>query len=233
MCILCCFIHLLIFSPALRPSLLLYFFFPFQSATFILLLALSNFLFNIIYFHWAASRLWPCTELQSQEGQVWRVRRGQLLLQNCGRHLQHRPLWWAIASCITLTFHLQQSIKPLFIALTHVSVCLDVSINREEVSLVGIDTDLECCNDLNIILMLFAGYNDVVRIPSGATNIDVRQHSYSGKPEDDNYLGKTSNLWIKETSFLCTSSFCLNIVSCLLSSYVLVHILFIKNFLHL
>ena len=36
----------------------------------------------------------------------------------------------------------------------------------------------------------FAGYNEVVRIPSGATNIDVRQHSYSGKPEDDNYLGK-------------------------------------------
>uniref|UniRef100_A0A8B9RMA0 ADAM metallopeptidase with thrombospondin type 1 motif, 9 n=1 Tax=Astyanax mexicanus TaxID=7994 RepID=A0A8B9RMA0_ASTMX len=33
------------------------------------------------------------------------------------------------------------------------------------------------------------GYNVVVRIPSGATNIDVRQHSFSGKPEDDNYLG--------------------------------------------
>uniref|UniRef100_A0A8B9LLE5 ADAM metallopeptidase with thrombospondin type 1 motif, 9 n=1 Tax=Astyanax mexicanus TaxID=7994 RepID=A0A8B9LLE5_ASTMX len=32
------------------------------------------------------------------------------------------------------------------------------------------------------------GYNVVVRIPSGATNIDVRQHSFSGKPEDDNYL---------------------------------------------
>ncbi|XP_034725712.1 A disintegrin and metalloproteinase with thrombospondin motifs 9-like [Etheostoma cragini] len=32
------------------------------------------------------------------------------------------------------------------------------------------------------------GYNEVVRIPSGATNVDVRQHSYSGKPEDDNYL---------------------------------------------
>ncbi|MBN3308697.1 ATS9 metalloproteinase, partial [Amia calva] len=32
------------------------------------------------------------------------------------------------------------------------------------------------------------GYNVVVHIPSGATNIDVRQHSYSGKPEDDNYL---------------------------------------------
>ncbi|XP_033822134.1 A disintegrin and metalloproteinase with thrombospondin motifs 9-like [Periophthalmus magnuspinnatus] len=32
------------------------------------------------------------------------------------------------------------------------------------------------------------GYNEVVRIPVGATNIDIRQHSYSGKPEDDNYL---------------------------------------------
>ena len=46
-------------------------------------------------------------------------------------------------------------------------------------------------NDLNLLLMQLAGYNEVVRIPSGATNIDVRQHSYSGKPEDDNYLGKT------------------------------------------
>ncbi len=46
-------------------------------------------------------------------------------------------------------------------------------------------------NDLNLLLMSFAGYNEVVRIPSGATNIDVRQHSYSGKPEDDNYLGKS------------------------------------------
>ncbi|XP_060513873.2 A disintegrin and metalloproteinase with thrombospondin motifs 20 isoform X1 [Panthera onca] len=32
------------------------------------------------------------------------------------------------------------------------------------------------------------GYNVVVKIPAGATNIDILQHSYSGKPEDDNYL---------------------------------------------
>lgn len=32
----------------------------------------------------------------------------------------------------------------------------------------------------------------MVRIPVGATNIDVRQHSYSGKPADDNYLGETN-----------------------------------------
>ncbi|XP_069484120.1 A disintegrin and metalloproteinase with thrombospondin motifs 20 [Ambystoma mexicanum] len=32
------------------------------------------------------------------------------------------------------------------------------------------------------------GYTVVVKIPVGATNIDIRQHSYSGKAEDDNYL---------------------------------------------
>uniref|UniRef100_A0A8C3AK86 ADAM metallopeptidase with thrombospondin type 1 motif 20 n=1 Tax=Cyclopterus lumpus TaxID=8103 RepID=A0A8C3AK86_CYCLU len=32
------------------------------------------------------------------------------------------------------------------------------------------------------------GYNTVVRIPAGATNIDIKQVSYSGKSEDDNYL---------------------------------------------
>uniref|UniRef100_A0A8C4V0K3 ADAM metallopeptidase with thrombospondin type 1 motif 9 n=1 Tax=Falco tinnunculus TaxID=100819 RepID=A0A8C4V0K3_FALTI len=37
------------------------------------------------------------------------------------------------------------------------------------------------------------GYNVVVRIPAGATNIDVRQHSYSGKPEDDNYLALSNS----------------------------------------
>ncbi|XP_072277315.1 A disintegrin and metalloproteinase with thrombospondin motifs 9 [Pyxicephalus adspersus] len=37
------------------------------------------------------------------------------------------------------------------------------------------------------------GYNNVVRIPAGATNIDVRQHSYSGKPEDDNYLALSNS----------------------------------------
>ncbi|EMP30109.1 A disintegrin and metalloproteinase with thrombospondin motifs 9 [Chelonia mydas] len=37
------------------------------------------------------------------------------------------------------------------------------------------------------------GYNTVVHIPAGATNIDVRQHSYSGKPEDDNYLALSNS----------------------------------------
>ncbi|XP_075065170.1 A disintegrin and metalloproteinase with thrombospondin motifs 20 [Mixophyes fleayi] len=32
------------------------------------------------------------------------------------------------------------------------------------------------------------GYNIIVKIPAGATNIDVHQHSYSGRTDDDNYL---------------------------------------------
>ncbi|XP_045145747.1 A disintegrin and metalloproteinase with thrombospondin motifs 9 isoform X1 [Echinops telfairi] len=32
------------------------------------------------------------------------------------------------------------------------------------------------------------GYSNVVRIPAGATSLDVRQHSFSGEYEDDNYL---------------------------------------------
>nr|XP_056702477.1 A disintegrin and metalloproteinase with thrombospondin motifs 20 [Euleptes europaea] len=32
------------------------------------------------------------------------------------------------------------------------------------------------------------GYNIVVKIPIGATNVEIYQHSYSGNPEDDNYL---------------------------------------------
>ncbi|XP_078678214.1 A disintegrin and metalloproteinase with thrombospondin motifs 9-like isoform X2 [Branchiostoma floridae x Branchiostoma belcheri] len=32
------------------------------------------------------------------------------------------------------------------------------------------------------------GYNDVVTIPRGATNIDIRQHGYYGRVDDDNYL---------------------------------------------
>lgn len=34
----------------------------------------------------------------------------------------------------------------------------------------------------------------MVRIPAGATNIDIKQVSYSGKPEDDNYLGEGTDL---------------------------------------
>nr|XP_027312792.1 A disintegrin and metalloproteinase with thrombospondin motifs 20 isoform X5 [Anas platyrhynchos] len=44
------------------------------------------------------------------------------------------------------------------------------------------------CGGDNSSCKTLAGYNVVVKIPKGATNIDIRQHSYSGKPEDDNYL---------------------------------------------
>ncbi|KAJ6656242.1 hypothetical protein lerEdw1_003970 [Lerista edwardsae] len=44
------------------------------------------------------------------------------------------------------------------------------------------------CGGDNSSCRTLAGYNIVVKIPVGATNIDVYQHSYSGKPEDDNYL---------------------------------------------
>uniref|UniRef100_A0A8C4N2R3 ADAM metallopeptidase with thrombospondin type 1 motif 20 n=1 Tax=Eptatretus burgeri TaxID=7764 RepID=A0A8C4N2R3_EPTBU len=37
------------------------------------------------------------------------------------------------------------------------------------------------------------GYNNVVQIPMGATSIDIRQHSHSGKPEDGNYLALSNS----------------------------------------
>ncbi|EGV97729.1 A disintegrin and metalloproteinase with thrombospondin motifs 9 [Cricetulus griseus] len=36
-------------------------------------------------------------------------------------------------------------------------------------------------------------YNTVVRIPAGTTSLDVRQHSFSGKSEDDNYLALSNS----------------------------------------
>ncbi|KAM7063007.1 A disintegrin and metalloproteinase with thrombospondin motifs 9 isoform 4-T4 [Molossus nigricans] len=47
------------------------------------------------------------------------------------------------------------------------------------------------------------GYNFVVRIPAGATSIDVRQHSFSGKSEDDNYLALSNS----EGEFLLNGDF--------------------------
>lgn len=81
-----------------------------------------------------------------------------------------------------------------FIASTHFYLCLVVRVNTGSGALVLARHRAWYINDLNKLHIPFAGYNEVVRIPSGATNIDVRQHSYSGKPEDDNYLGKTSNI---------------------------------------
>ncbi|MGH0168830.1 UNVERIFIED_CONTAM: hypothetical protein FKN15_012499 [Acipenser sinensis] len=47
------------------------------------------------------------------------------------------------------------------------------------------------------------GYNVVVRIPAGATSIDIRQHSYSGKPEDDNYLALSDS----QSTFILNGNF--------------------------
>ncbi|XP_030629632.1 A disintegrin and metalloproteinase with thrombospondin motifs 20 [Chanos chanos] len=47
------------------------------------------------------------------------------------------------------------------------------------------------------------GYNVVVRIPAGATNIDIKQVSYSGSPEDDNYLALSDS----QSNFLLNGNF--------------------------
>ncbi|KAL4005532.1 hypothetical protein ACER0C_005245 [Sarotherodon galilaeus] len=47
------------------------------------------------------------------------------------------------------------------------------------------------------------GYNTVVRIPAGAMNIDIKQVSYSGKPEDDNYLALSDS----QSNFLLNGNF--------------------------
>uniref|UniRef100_A0A8C8IUJ3 ADAM metallopeptidase with thrombospondin type 1 motif 20 n=1 Tax=Oncorhynchus tshawytscha TaxID=74940 RepID=A0A8C8IUJ3_ONCTS len=47
------------------------------------------------------------------------------------------------------------------------------------------------------------GYNTVVSIPAGATNIDIKQVSYSGKSEDDNYLALSDS----HSNFLLNGNF--------------------------
>ncbi|XP_048839072.1 LOW QUALITY PROTEIN: A disintegrin and metalloproteinase with thrombospondin motifs 20-like [Brienomyrus brachyistius] len=47
------------------------------------------------------------------------------------------------------------------------------------------------------------GYNIIVRIPAGATNIDITQTSYSGKPEDDNYLALSDS----QSNFILNGNF--------------------------
>ncbi|KAL1767546.1 A disintegrin and metalloproteinase with thrombospondin motifs 20 isoform X2, partial [Sigmodon hispidus] len=49
-------------------------------------------------------------------------------------------------------------------------------------------THMEYFISISIFLSVPLGYNVVVKIPAGATNIEILQHSYSGRPEDDNYL---------------------------------------------
>uniref|UniRef100_A0A8C1TET6 Peptidase M12B domain-containing protein n=1 Tax=Cyprinus carpio TaxID=7962 RepID=A0A8C1TET6_CYPCA len=51
------------------------------------------------------------------------------------------------------------------------------------------------------------GYNVVVRIPAGATNIDIKQVSYSGTPEDDNYLALSDS----QSNFLLNGNFVVSV----------------------
>ncbi|XP_036386252.1 A disintegrin and metalloproteinase with thrombospondin motifs 9 [Megalops cyprinoides] len=64
---------------------------------------------------------------------------------------------------------------------------LNSKARRDKCGVCGGDNS-SCKTVADTFNIVHYGYNVVVRIPSGATNIDVRQHSYSGKPEDDNYL---------------------------------------------
>uniref|UniRef100_A0A6Q2XJ72 ADAM metallopeptidase with thrombospondin type 1 motif 20 n=1 Tax=Esox lucius TaxID=8010 RepID=A0A6Q2XJ72_ESOLU len=58
-------------------------------------------------------------------------------------------------------------------------------------------------SSLCLSLFFNTGYNTVVRIPAGATNIDIKQVSYSGKPEDDNYLALSDS----QSNFLLNGNF--------------------------
>lgn len=46
---------------------------------------------------------------------------------------------------------------------------------------------VECVTDS--LLFDYLGYNFIVEIPEGASNIDIRQHAYEGMKDDYNYLG--------------------------------------------
>ncbi|XP_057217924.1 A disintegrin and metalloproteinase with thrombospondin motifs 9 [Triplophysa rosa] len=69
---------------------------------------------------------------------------------------------------------------------------LNSKARRDKCGVCGGDNS-SCKTVAGTFNMVHYGYNVVVRIPSGATNIDVRQHSYSGKPEDDNYLALSNS----------------------------------------
>ncbi|KAL0978547.1 hypothetical protein UPYG_G00171970 [Umbra pygmaea] len=69
---------------------------------------------------------------------------------------------------------------------------LNSKVRRDKCGVCGGDNS-SCKTVAGTLNSVRYGYNVVVRIPSGATNIDVRQHSYSGKPEDDNYLAVSNS----------------------------------------
>ncbi|KRZ36996.1 A disintegrin and metalloproteinase with thrombospondin motifs gon-1, partial [Trichinella pseudospiralis] len=51
------------------------------------------------------------------------------------------------------------------------------------------------------------GYNFVMKIPIGASNIDIRQVAWNGKMEDDNYLGKLGTLRNSKGDYLLNGQF--------------------------
>uniref|UniRef100_A0A4W4GDV2 Peptidase M12B domain-containing protein n=1 Tax=Electrophorus electricus TaxID=8005 RepID=A0A4W4GDV2_ELEEL len=64
---------------------------------------------------------------------------------------------------------------------------LNSKARRDKCGVCGGDNS-SCKTVAGTLSTVHYGYNVVVHIPKGATNIDVRQHSYSGRPDDDNYL---------------------------------------------
>ncbi|XP_012865822.1 PREDICTED: A disintegrin and metalloproteinase with thrombospondin motifs 9 [Dipodomys ordii] len=69
---------------------------------------------------------------------------------------------------------------------------LNSKARRDKCGVCGGDNS-SCKTVAGIFNSVHYGYNTVVRIPAGATSIDVRQHSFSGKSEDDNYLALSSS----------------------------------------
>nr|XP_004668589.2 A disintegrin and metalloproteinase with thrombospondin motifs 20 isoform X2 [Jaculus jaculus] len=64
---------------------------------------------------------------------------------------------------------------------------LNSKAKRDKCGVCGGD-DSSCQTMAGVFSSAHYGYNVIVKIPAGATNIEIVQHSYSGKPEDDNYL---------------------------------------------
>ncbi|XP_075407973.1 A disintegrin and metalloproteinase with thrombospondin motifs 20 [Tenrec ecaudatus] len=64
---------------------------------------------------------------------------------------------------------------------------LNSKTRRDKCGVCGGDNS-SCRTVTGVFSSAHYGYNVVVKIPAGATNIDILQHSYSGQPEDDNYL---------------------------------------------
>lgn len=41
------------------------------------------------------------------------------------------------------------------------------------------------------------GYSEVVRIPAGASNLDIRQYGFRGMNKDDTYLGMLRSIVLR------------------------------------